>query len=242
MFFCATDIGKVRSGNQDAVFASETPVGPLPNLFAVADGMGGHNGGEIASQMALSQFSAHLQTLGSYAPSLPTDSFLDHMAEAVQAANQHVFAYALENPQLSGMGTTLTACACFNNTCAVVHVGDSRLYAVTPAGLVQQTHDHSFVAELLKTGQISQEEAMVHPKRNVITRALGTAATLQVDAAVFPFPADGFVLLCSDGLYNMLTNNEMLRILLAEENPVRTLISAANERGGTDNISAIVVR
>jgi len=232
-----TDIGKTRSVNQDSLFFTADPIGTLPNLFIVADGMGGHNGGEIASQKAVDAFCSYVRKTRK-----PASNPLDTMITAAQKANKKVYDASLVDPSLFGMGTTLTACIIFEGKCAIVHIGDSRAYLITPNHVSQLTIDHSYVNEMVKAGQLTPAEAREHPKRNVLTRVLGVDLTMVVDGYVRELEEDSYILLCSDGLTNMLTDSEIRDIVLGEHgDKAQALIDAANENGGMDNISVILI-
>ena len=238
-----TNIGKMRTVNQDTVFCSTDSVGPLSNLFIVADGMGGHNGGEIASQVAINRFCDHIRTSETTA-----DGVLDLLTSAAHAANLGVLAKAKTDPELAGMGTTLTACNINcddnNNTkCHIIHLGDSRAYVITPDKIEQLTHDHSYVNEMVKAGQLTQNEAREHPKRNVLTKVIGINPEISADGYIRDIQPGSIILLCSDGLYNMVPEDEIKKLI--EQNPdepAKALVSAANDGGGTDNISAVVIK
>ena len=235
-----TNIGKTRAVNQDTVFVSCEPIGPVPNLFIVADGMGGHNGGEIASNAAIAHFCNHIKD--SHAE---PDGLLDLLMGAAHSANTSVLAQAKDNPDLTGMGTTLTACTIINGKCVIVHIGDSRAYAITADKTYQLTNDHSFVNEMVKAGQITQIEAREHPKRNILTKVLGINSEMSADGYVIDVKPDSVILLCSDGLYNMVTEDEISVIIKSAQesgqNSAEALVNAANARGGTDNISVVVI-
>ncbi|MET1041355.1 MAG: Stp1/IreP family PP2C-type Ser/Thr phosphatase [Acidimicrobiales bacterium] len=227
----ATDVGRVRSNNQDSLLVREG------DLFAVADGMGGHQGGEVASALAL-------ETLGQ-AHDDPSTSTL---VEAVRSANRAVFEKAGTSPDLKGMGTTLTALADVETTegkrLGIVNVGDSRLYRARGEHIEQLTEDHSLVASLVRQGRITAEEAESHPQRNILTRALGIDEAVAVDSwEVEPIPGDRF-LICSDGLFNEVDEGRMIATLRRFDDPAdaaRELVRLANEGGGRDNITAVVV-
>ncbi len=227
----ATDVGRVRSNNQDSFLVREG------DLFAVADGMGGHQGGEVASALAL-------QILGQ-AHDEPSTSTL---VRAVRSANQAVFDKAGSDPDLKGMGTTLTALADVDTRegrrLGIVNVGDSRLYRVRTDRIEQLTEDHSLVASLVRQGRITAEEAESHPQRNILTRALGIDEAVAVDSwEVEPVAGDRF-LICSDGLFNEVDENRLVATLRRFADPgdaARELVRLANEGGGRDNITAVVV-
>jgi len=235
--FGLTDIGRVRSANQDSIFMSAGAVGLLPNLFIVADGMGGHKGGEIASRLAISHFCDYLQGIEHFA-----EGTLDMLITATKVANGKILEQAQQQPELSGMGTTFTGCTIKDGKCEIIHIGDSRAYAITDRHITQLTHDHSYVNEMVRAGQITESEARGHPKRNVLTRVLGGDSEMYADGYIYDVEPGGIILLCSDGLYNMLSDNEIKEIVCTSETPAESLIAAANANGGADNISVILVR
>jgi serine/threonine protein phosphatase PrpC len=220
----ATDIGRVREGNEDS-YLSETP------LFAVADGMGGHKGGEVASQLAL-------ETLES---GFRADRAL---AEQIRTANAAVFDRSRADTSVQGMGTTLTAVVLRDMVATFAHVGDSRAYLLRAGELRQLTEDHTLVHRMVKSGEISQAEAEVHPHRSVLTRALGTDPDVEVDEFTVTLTADDRLLLCSDGLTGMVTEEQIAAILGAAPEPqdaADRLVRAANRAGGVDNITVVVL-
>jgi PPM family protein phosphatase len=227
----ASDTGLVRSSNQDLAIATAS-------LFAVADGMGGHAGGEVASQVAID---ALQQAFGLH-PSGPG------LAEAVLSANTAVWVASQERADLRGMGTTLTAVALVNeegrDVLALVNVGDSRSYRFHDGQLSQITTDHSLAEEMVRNGEITPAEAMVHPHRHILTRALGVAPEVTADLwRIRPEQGDRY-LLCSDGLTNELTDDEITQVLSTIHNPqeaVEALVQAARDHGGSDNITAVLV-
>jgi len=231
-----TDVGQVRAVNQDNVYA-QAP------LFAVADGVGGAQGGEVASSVALETLVAALG-----APEDNPRTTLEALVAGVRKANRVVFERSLSSLELRGMGTTLVALALVTSNgderLCVVNVGDSRGYVVQDGRLVQITRDHSYVEDLVELGEISRDEARHHPKKNLVTRALGVEPDIEVDAwEVVPFPGDRY-LLCSDGLTNEVDDDEVVRILTETSDAqaaADALTRLANERGGHDNISVVVV-
>ncbi len=221
----ATDIGRVREGNEDSYLVD-------PPLYAVADGMGGHRGGEVASELAL-------ETIESLFREGATT-----LVEQVREANRAVFARSQADRAVSGMGTTLTAAHVEGGAVRLAHVGDSRAYLLRSGALRQLTDDHTLVNRMVKTGEITESEAEVHPHRNVLTRSLGTEAEVHVDEEQVPLMDGDRVLLCSDGLFGMVTEDQIQAILEAEPAPQRVadrLIKAANRAGGVDNITVIVL-
>ena len=227
----ATDTGLVRSVNQD--LAVETPT-----LFAVADGMGGHAGGEVASRLAVDALAAAFGRQ-------PTGAGL---SDAVTDANSVVWQHSLDNPELRGMGTTLTAVALVNedghDVLALVNVGDSRCYRFHDGEIAQITTDHSLAEEMVRSGEMTSAEAAVHPHRHIVTRALGVSADVSVDLwRIQPVRGDRF-LLCSDGLTNELTTEQISEVLSSVTDPGKAaelLVQAARTHGGSDNITAVVV-
>ena len=227
----ATDTGLVRSVNQD--LAVETPT-----LFAVADGMGGHAGGEVASRLAVDALAAAFGRQ-------PTGAGL---SDAVTEANSVVWQHSLDNPELRGMGTTLTAVALVNedghDVLALVNVGDSRCYRFHEGEIAQITTDHSLAEEMVRSGEMTSAEAAVHPHRHIVTRALGVSADVTVDLwRIQPVRGDRF-LLCSDGLTNELTTEQIGEVLSSVADPGKAaelLVQAARTHGGSDNITAVVV-
>lgn len=233
VFAGATDNGKVRSKNEDSFYAFYRG----DTLFAiVADGMGGHNAGEVASNEAIRAFEESVMNSKSASVS-------ELLTEAIQFANRRIFAMTVESPSLSGMGTTVTACAVCGNHAVFANVGDSRGYVVE-RDVTQITKDHSLVAELLAAGDITEEEAKTHPQKNLITRAVGTTPTIIVDLFEIDLSSDSMILLCSDGLSNVVSECKIFDIFRTEtqlERIVSKLIAEANEMGGHDNITALVI-
>jgi len=238
-----TDVGKTRSQNQDAIYFSLGPVGPLPNLFIVADGIGGHNAGEVASTQAIATAIGYISNF-QVAEFVTPDDYLDLLVTAVQKANDKVCEMAESNEEMQGMGTTFTACVVDGEKLLIAHVGDSRIYAFTPAGINQLTTDHTYVNHMLQTGQITAEEAQNHPQRNMITRSLGSQNLFEVDGLVTDINDIITVLICSDGLTDMLDDKAIHGIVSGAgfvESRTKFLVEEANLRGGNDNISVILI-
>ena len=204
--FSLTDVGQVRSQNQDYVYASEQPIGNLPNLFVLADGMGGHNAGDFASRCAVSVIEASVKKDMSFNP-------IKIMRHAIEEANEKIHelakADAKEKPD---MGTTLVAVTVVGYYAYVANVGDSRLYISGEQGLVQITRDHSWIAEMVMRGELSKEEARNHPDKNIITRALGASEEVDIDFFDVQLEEKNRILLCSDGLSNMVADEEIQKI------------------------------
>jgi serine/threonine protein phosphatase PrpC len=221
----ATDIGRVREVNEDS-YLVEAP------LYAVADGMGGHRGGDVASSLALETVEAMFRD---------GDGTL---ADQVREANRAVHERSIVDQQVRGMGTTLTAVTIEGSDARFVHVGDSRAYLLRAGDLRQVTSDHTLVERMVKAGEISREEAAVHPHRNVVTKVIGTEATVVVDEAMVPLLDGDRLLLCSDGLTGMVAEDQIQAILEAEPDPQRAadrMVKAANRAGGVDNITVLVL-
>ncbi len=234
--FSITDIGKKRKVNQDYVYTSENPIGNLPNLFIVADGMGGHNAGDFASKLTVETLLSEI-----------ADSFEKNpvkiIGKAIDTANDVIRRKASETPDMEGMGTTLVAATCLGKYLHVANVGDSRLYVVGKA-IRQITKDHSLVEEMVRIGTISHSEARNHPDKNIITRAIGAAVEVEPDFFTVELEEDDVVLMCSDGLTNMLEDEEIRMILSGGRDIVeqaQALVDAANANGGKDNISVVLI-
>lgn len=235
--FSITDIGVRRNINQDFVFSSEKPVGRLPNLFIVADGMGGHKAGDFASRQAT-------QTIVECLQNSTQENTVTAIRSAIEQANETVIAKAAESESFEGMGTTVVLATIFDNTMYVANVGDSRLY-LEREDLKQITKDHSLVEEMVRMGGIDQEAARYHPKKNVITRAVGGSDEIQIDFFEIQLAPGDVILMCSDGLTNMVEDGEISLILRKQRDVVEmaeTLVRTANENGGTDNVSVIIIK
>ncbi|MDH4070584.1 MAG: Stp1/IreP family PP2C-type Ser/Thr phosphatase [Ignavibacteria bacterium] len=230
-------IGLVREENQDSAGRfPEHASGAVANsaqVFAVADGMGGHRGGREASQIAI-------RILGEKFEAEPADGIPDRLRSAFEAANLAVRQQGEANPEFQGMGTTLTVMVFSGDTVCAGHVGDSRAYRISAEGIVQLTDDHSMVAEWLRKGWLTEEQARNHPERSLLYRALGVGSDISVDVYenIAARPGDRF-LLCTDGLTNHVSDEEMLEIVMAEEaqEACERLVDLALERGGYDNIT-----
>lgn len=222
-----TNVGRVRPHNEDTVLAQ-------PPLFVVADGLGGHEAGEVASSIAVETVRDHS----------PKHADAAALARAVRAANREVIRATTEGIGRTGMGTTMTAAIVEGRRAVLAHVGDSRAYLLHEGRLARVTEDHSMVADLIRTGQLTEAESRVHPNRSVITRALGTDADMEVDTYEIALDGGDRLLLCSDGLTSMLLDTRIEEILGQPEGAydvAAELVAAANEAGGYDNISVIVI-
>src|SRR5271169_1759974 len=228
-YYTGTDTGRQRRANEDSLFA-RTP------LFVVADGMGGAQAGEVASRIAVEAFQ----------PGLADTSHPEHeLAELARSANERIHSLSHSNAEHAGMGTTLTALYVGEHEVAIAHVGDSRAYCLRDGKLLRLTDDHTLVDELMRQGRLTPEEAVEHPQRSVITRALGPEGAVEVDTRSFRARAGDVYLLCSDGLTTMLPEEQILALLLAEgslRDAGEALIAAANHAGGRDNITVVLIR
>ena len=235
--YSATDIGKKRHDNQDFLFASTDPVGNLPNLFVVADGMGGHNAGDFASNYAVTVMLETIRKDDNFNP-------IKIIRNGITNANTEVWKASMENPSMAGMGTTLVAASIVGEYLYVANVGDSRLYTAGEE-LKQVTIDHSLIGEMIRLGEIDEEEAKSHPDKNIITRAVGTEESLEIDFFDIKLEEGQRFLLCTDGLTNMVENSEILETIRSAagegNDPAEALVNKANENGGRDNISVVVV-
>lgn len=236
--FSVTDIGRKRKLNQDYVFASDKPIGNLPNIFIVADGMGGHNAGDYASKYAVETV---IEEIGRSFEKSPVKI----LGTAIETANSHIRKKAGEETALSGMGTTMVAATCLSDKyLEVANVGDSRLYVVNDRKIEQITRDHSLVEEMVRLGGIDRAAARSHPDKNIITRAIGARDTVEADFFHVELEPGDIVLMCSDGLTNMLEDEEIHMILSSQgsvEEKAGELVKAANQNGGKDNIAVIVI-
>jgi serine/threonine protein phosphatase PrpC len=234
-----TDIGRIRLVNEDRSIVQNDLNGFV--LAIVADGMGGHQAGDIASQMAIEIIQEHLQTIDK---EMSVDICEAALHAAIGKANQSIYEFAQSKEQYHGMGTTVVAILANEQFLAIGHIGDSRAYLITEEHIVQLTEDHSLVTELLRSGQITADEAIHHPRRNVLTRALGTDATVEVEVGHYEWKQTNIVLMCSDGLSGQLDDNSFLNILHKEQDlqwKVDQLVAEALQAGGDDNISVILL-
>lgn len=230
---CKTDKGMKRELNEDYVL---TLKGSNYQLLIIADGMGGHNAGEIASKLA--SMTVRDYVFNEYGNTKDKEELL---RMAILSANDAVYSKAQENKNLTGMGTTLTSVLLTGVNVYFGHVGDSRAYIINDTGIRKITQDHSLVQELIDNGSITEGEAINHPQRNLITRAVGTEKTVNVDTGCEAIGKDDSILLCSDGLTNYITNDEIFEIVKQKKaDAVEELINTANKRGGSDNISIIL--
>lgn len=235
-----TDNGLSRESNQDSLFVSD--LRELP-LFIVADGMGGHNAGEIASSIAVEAIKEKFMETRENLQS--KDSIIKTIKDSVFEANKKIYFKALSTPECSGMGTTLTMSYIFDNEIYIGHIGDSRAYYISDSDIDQLTEDDSLVNELIKNGSITIEEAKNHPQRNVITKALGTSIDIEVDIQTIKYKIGDILIICSDGLSNMVKEDKVFDIIKSEEDvslACQSLIDLAKKNGGSDNITLIIIK
>lgn len=233
----ATDVGRIREINQDCVYSSVEPIGSLPNLFIVADGMGGHKAGDIASRLTVDSVTSQLSKSNGR-------DYITLINDTIIKANEEVINKAAESEDYAGMGTTLVVATIFNNVLKVANVGDSRLYIIGD-DIIQITRDHSLVEEMVISGQLDRADARIDTRKNIITRAIGGERHVEAEMFSVELKPDDIVLMCSDGLSNMVDDEKILQIVKSNpdiEEAARILISTANDNGGKDNISVVIVK
>lgn len=234
-----TDRGKVRNHNEDNGGVYENQSDQI--LAVVADGMGGHLAGDVASKMTTDLLKEYWQQVDKIESPDIAEQWLD---EKIKSINEDIFQYAKDNPECQGMGTTVVASICTDQFLTIAHIGDSRGYLLNGDGFRQLTDDHSLVNELVKSGQISKQDAEHHPRKNVLLRALGTEQNVSIDTMTIGFEPGDSLLLCSDGLTNKVTDEELHQMLVSDvslEYKAEQLINLANEKGGEDNISLAII-
>ena len=234
-----TDVGKARDLNEDSYYVPQED--DDLKLFIVADGMGGYNGGEIASSLAIKAAKNYIETNFISTPK-DRESILELIKSSMQYANMVVYEKSKEDDELKGMGTTLEICFIYENKMYIGHIGDSRIYRIRKHIIRKLTNDHSYVETLVKDGKITREEAKTHPNKNMLMKALGCTEYIEPDVFVRGFLKDDIVLMSSDGLTNMIDEQEIFNIITNnKENASEMLIQKANDNGGYDNITALIV-
>ena len=238
--YAKSDKGNVRETNEDYFYISNSL--DDVQLYILADGMGGYNGGEIASKLAV-------QTAKNYIENnfkdieKDKDSIIQLLGSSMEYANMVVYEKAKSTPELQGMGTTLEICLIYNNKVYIGHVGDSRVYRIRKQFIRKLTQDHSYVQKLVKDGTITKEEAEVHPKKNMLLKALGCNAFVEPDVAVKGFLKEDILLISSDGLTNMVKQDDIFQIATGNiEKAPQRLVDLANENGGMDNITVVIIK
>lgn len=237
--FCETDIGKSRTVNQDAYMARL--LDDTAAFAVVCDGMGGANAGNVASSKAAK--AVYEYVMRSWQEGMSDSQIKKLLCSAVMSANVEIYDSSQADEELKGMGTTVVAVIMINNVAHIVHVGDSRAYLVSNDTLSQITTDHSMVQKMIESGQLTADEARLHPKKNVITRALGVAEDVNIDYNEISCSKDDMLLICTDGLSNMVESNDILRVVSENktENIAAALVSEANNNGGSDNITTVII-
>lgn len=238
--YSVTDIGRKRQLNQDYVFSSAKPMGNMPNLFIVADGMGGHNAGDYASKCTVETVVGEIRNSFEKNPTII-------VKKAIETANSKIRELAAADENLLGLGTTLVVATVIGKYLQVANVGDSRLYLLGKHGIRQITRDHSLVEEMIRLGGLSREDARKHPDKNIITRAIGAKDEVEPEFFTEELEPGDIILMCSDGLSNMLEDKEIEKIVQNEElaemkEKAEALINAANNNGGKDNIAVVLVK
>lgn len=234
--FAVTDVGRKRKINQDSVFFTTEPVGNLPNLFIVADGMGGHNAGDFASRYAVNVVRKSIESSMEINP-------VKLISEGIRLANAGILKESEKHSEMRGMGTTIVVTTIVGDYAYTANVGDSRLY-LYDGELSQVTKDHSLVEEMVRLGEISEDDARNHPDRNIITRALGATAAVEPDFFDYRLHPGDILLMCSDGLTNMVDDDDIRQVIeqpISVREKAETLVGTANDNGGKDNIAVIII-
>ena len=238
--YAKSDIGKVREINEDAFYASDSL--DEVQLYMLADGMGGYKGGEIASKLAIQSAKNYIENNFQQIEK-DKDSILQLVGSSIEYANMIVYEKSKENKELEGMGTTLDVCLIYNNRVFIGHVGDSRVYRIRKEFMRKLTQDHSYVQKLVKDGTITKEEAVHHPQKNMLMKALGCNAFVEPDVMVKGFLKDDILIMNSDGLTNLVSQEEILKEAKKNiEQAPKELVKLANNNGGYDNITVIVIK
>ena len=238
--FAKSDVGKVREMNQDYFYISKPE--EKVQLYIVADGMGGYKGGEIASKLAVETSKRYILNNFDSIESNDKEEILKLIKSAIEYANLVVYEKSKENKELENMGTTIDVCLILGNKVYIGHVGDSRVYRKRKDFFRKLTTDHSYVQKLVSDGTITKEEAYNHPKKNMLIKALGCSTFVEPDVMVKGFLKDDILLMCSDGLTNMLKDDKICEIIKQNsEQASKELVKKANEQGGYDNITAVII-
>lgn len=240
-FAVKSHTGLVREKNEDS-FSIITGQSGIPVVLVIADGMGGHNSGEIASKMAVDHISSRILEM----PSNPAmeDSILEFISRLMEEANTRIYSLSSKKGANYGMGTTLITAVAFENKLFIGHAGDSRVYLIRNGRIERITTDHSLIEELVRTGTLSRSEADNHPRKNIITRAVGCNESIQIDTYKCDIYDDDIFILCTDGLTNMLSEDEIVEVAESAPSPeaaCEELVDRANKNGGEDNITVIIL-
>ena len=240
MVFAKTDIGKAREINQDYYYISDDT--EITQLYILADGMGGYKGGEIASSLAAESAARYIKSNFS-SNLIEKEEILKLVENAVEYANMVVYEKSKEVEELEGMGTTLEICLIYNNKAYIGHVGDSRIYRIRKDVIRKLTKDHSYVQKLIEDKKITREEAKYHPKKNMLTKALGCTPYVEPDIRARNFEKGDIFIMCSDGLTNMVDEKQIYDIVTRDiEKAAEELVNEANAAGGYDNITVIIIK
>ena len=238
--YAKSDVGKVREINEDAFYISNSL--DEVQLYMLADGMGGYNGGEIASKLAIQSAKNYIENNFKEIEK-DKDSIIQLIGSSIEYANMVVYEKAKENKELSGMGTTLEICLIYNNRAFIGHVGDSRIYRVRKQFIRKLTQDHSYVQKLVKEGTITKEQAEHHPQKNMLMKALGCNAFVEPDVMVKGFLKDDIIIMCSDGLSNLVDQETIYEMASKNiEQGTKDLVQLAKDRGGYDNITVVIIK
>lgn len=239
--YAETDVGMVRQMNQDAYYISEE--NDNYKLCILADGMGGYTGGEIASRLACVSAADYIKKNFEDGKPYTKEELMQIISDAMQQANAIVYEKSREEKELEQMGTTLEICLIYNNRVFIGHIGDSRIYRIRQGIMRKITVDHSYVQKLVKDGTITKEEAIHHPKKNMLMKALGCEEIIEPDIMVKGFNSNDIILICSDGLTNMISEQEIYNIIVENiKTATQNLIKKAKELGGYDNITVIIIK
>ena len=238
--YAKSDVGKVREINEDSYYISESL--DEVQLYIIADGMGGYNGGEIASSLAIKSAKNYIENNFAQADK-DKESIIQLVASSLEYANMVVYEKSKENKELNGMGTTLDICLIYNNKAYIGHVGDSRIYRIRKDFIRKLTQDHSYVQKLVKDGKITEEEAAHHPQKNMLMKALGCNAFVEPDVMVKGFLKEDILIINSDGLTNLVPQEEIFKQAKKDiEQAPKELVKIANENGGYDNITVVIIK
>ena len=239
--YAKSDIGKQRDVNQDSYYITQDPLSKI-QLFILADGMGGCNAGEVASKQAILCAKNYIENNFDDTPK-DKESLIQLVASSLEYANMVVYEKSLEDKNFEGMGTTLEVCLIYNNRAYIGHIGDSRVYRIRKDFIRKLTQDHSYVQKLVQDGTITKEEAEHHPKKNMLMKALGCNAFVEPDVMVKGFQKEDILIICSDGLTNMVSVNDIYKAVKNNfEIATKELVDLANQNGGIDNITIITIK
>ena len=237
--FAKSDVGKARDMNEDFYYIANDE--DFLKLYILADGMGGYKGGEIASRLATSSVKSYIESNFNEIEHTK-ENIADLIKNAIEYANMVVYEKSKESEELENMGTTLEVCLIYNNKAFIGHIGDSRIYRIRKNIIRKLTQDHSYVQELVNDGTITKEEAVHHPKKNMLMKALGCTPFIEPDITIKGFLKDDIIVICSDGLTNMINEQEIYNIIVQDvTNSSTNLVNRANELGGYDNITVLVI-